>query len=232
MQSTEHGPGLWAITGGRLPAGLACHAQELVSWELQCCGVRIDSASTPSPYIINATTVATQPMNPLCRVARAGIPDNEAGVCPGLLIPTIARIGLANSARRVFQRRPARRSSYIPDAKFGFVHLEPGTEDSAGQSRHDRPGKRHPENGRSDGPRGGRPRRRGQFRRFGKDRTLNEIEQGWNALGRHPKRSPPWRHAWPLAPYALRMPPTRSGPGTKERPHARTKSTAPIRKER
>jgi hypothetical protein len=113
MQSTEHGPGLWAITGGRLPAGLACHAQELVSWELQCCGVRIDSASTPSPYIINATTVATQPMNPLCRVARAGIPDNEAGVCPGLLIPTIARIAwlIPHDASFSAARRGGRRIS-------------------------------------------------------------------------------------------------------------------------
>jgi hypothetical protein len=67
----------------------------------------------------------------------------------------------------------------LPGKPLLTVPLEPsGTAGPAGQSRHHRAGERHPEDGHSDGPHGGRLRRNRQFRRPGEDGAVSSSEVG------------------------------------------------------
>jgi hypothetical protein len=88
---------------------------------------------------------------------------------------------------------------YIPDAKLGFVTdiwspapqippANPGTTALV---------KGVPEDGHPDGPHGGRPWRRRQFRRSGQGGAV--VKRGGERLGGRPRRSLPWCHAWPLS---------------------------------
>jgi hypothetical protein len=86
--------------GRSAAGGLACHAQELVSWDLQCCGARIDSASTPTPYSIDATTVWGDPADEHVVLSCSGWNSRQQGRdLPRPPDPTNRADRLTNSAR-------------------------------------------------------------------------------------------------------------------------------------